>query len=404
MGEEQSATVLRGALEHHASLHRAVSDTPVVPGNRVHVFPGAQDTLRAMFDAIAAAQRHVHMEYYQFEDVHLDGRTLGGVLRDRLAAGVSVTILYDAFGSNDTPDAFFDGLRQAGAWMEEYQPLNPFRRHFSLAMNFRDHRKILVVDGRLAFLGGVNMSRSYENPPSAGVANGDPRKAWWLDCAVRIEGPVVAEVQKLYLWSWVQQDGAAPQDDPYPHLERCGEEHVRVEASAPRDNRPLFTLALRAAMRGAQHRILLSTGYFVPTRREWRLLVRAARRGVDVSLLLPGVSDVPGTVAAGRALYGRLMRAGVHIHQVRDGVLHAKAATIDGVWTAIGSSNFDRRSVVYNNEIDAIILGTEAAAATEAVLRGWMRDAERVSLEEWDRRGFREKLSEHVARLWKRFM
>jgi cardiolipin synthase A/B len=395
----------QSALQRHAQLHAPVSDAPIVPGNLVQVFPSAQDTLHAMFDAIAAAQHHVHMEYYQFEDVHLDTRTLGGLLHECLGRGVSVTILYDAFGSNDAPSAFFAGLEKSGAHVQEFQPLSPFRRHFSLAMNFRDHRKILVVDGSTAFLGGVNMSRVYENPPTAGVPpNGNTKNAWWLDCAISLQGPVVARIQKLFLQAWLEQDDDIPADDSYPPLSPCGEAQVRVEASAPRAHRPLFTVALRTAIRGAQQSIMLSTGYFVPTRREWRLLVHAARRGVDVCLLLPGVSDVPGTVAAGRALYGRLMRAGVRIHQVRDGVLHAKAATIDGVWTAIGSSNFDRRSVVYNNEIDAIILGPEPALAVEAVLRAWMKDSEEISLDAWNRRGFGEKLAEHLARWWKRFM
>ena len=142
----------------------------------------------------------------------------------------------------------------------------------------------------------------------------------------------------------------------------------------------------------------------MPTHRQWQLLADAAQRNVTVDLLLAGHSDLPSCTHAARALYGRLLKRGVRIHELRDGVLHAKVATIDGVWTAIGSSNLDRRSFVYNNEVDAIVLGRATAGAVEAMLRDWIVGAESVTRAGWRSRSLHEHARERLARLWSRYM
>jgi cardiolipin synthase len=248
------------------------------------------------------------------------------------------------------------------------------------------------------------MSRVYENPRSAGAA-ADTAKAFWHDAAVRIEGPPVAEVQKLFLHSWGRYGGdRLPWGNDLPTPVEAGNEVVRADGSAPRERRQLYFESLKAAVAAARSRILLATGYFVPTHRQWRLLAEAAERGVAVDLILPGHSDLPSCVRAARALYGRLLRRGVRIHELRDGVLHAKVATIDGVWTAIGSSNLDRRSFVYNNEVDAIMLGRATAGSVEAMLRDWMACAEPITYAGWESRSLHEKAGERLARLWSRYM
>jgi cardiolipin synthase len=286
----------------------------------------------------------------------------------------------------------------------EFRPINPLRRHFAWHLNDRDHRKLMVADGDTAFLGGVNLSRVYENPRSCGVQP-DAAASYWHDCAVRLRGPIVNWAQRIFLETWLAQGGEALPDQhffPPPHG-RDGHK-VRIAASAPLEKRQLYFTALRAAIAAARERILLTTGYFVPSRRDWQTLADAASRGVRVELLLASVSDIPGTLHAARALYGRLLEAGVTIHEVQDGFLHAKAATIDGVWSAIGSSNFDRRSYQFNNELDAVLLGRDAAQAIETLLRGWMRRSERVTLAGWRGRPARERAAEYTARLWERYM
>ena len=393
------------ALQRHAAAHLPVSEAPLVDGAGVTLFPGGGETLTAVFGAIETACRQVHMEYYEFEDVHWRDRSLVDLLVEKLGQGVQVALSYDGVGSQDTDDALFERLRQAGAMLLEFRPLSPLRRRFNpLRLNDRDHRKLVVADGRVALLGGVNMSRVYENPRSAGAA-ADAAKAFWYDAAVRIEGPPVAEVQKLFFRNWERQGGGRlPQGDDFPTLAEAGNEVVRIDGSAPRQRRQLYFESLKAAVSAAQSRILLSTGYFVPTHRQWRLLAEAAERGVTVDLVLAGYSDLPSCTRAARALYGRLLKRGVRIHELKDGVLHAKVTTIDGVWTAIGSSNLDRRSFVYNNEIDAIVLGRATAEPIEAMLREWISHAEPITLGGWRSRSWHEHAEELLARVWSRYM
>ncbi|WP_428374929.1 phospholipase D-like domain-containing protein [Lichenicoccus sp.] len=404
-------------LEHQVRLHDPVSDCPLIDGNRVALLPSGADAVRAIMRAIEAARDHIHMEYYTLDDVRLDGLSLFALLEERARSGVEVAVIWDAVGSGKTPDRRFERLRQAGAQVLEYHSVNPLRRRFNLHLNDRDHRKLTVIDGRVGFLGGANMSRVYETPESVGRGP-DPDHAFWIDSAVRIDGPAVAEIQKLFFHTWHGQEGeraplrgeagtgsdvAGPAPATKSGATAIGET-LRIDGSAPGERRPLYNHALRAALNGARHRVVLATGYFVPTNREWRLLAATARRGVSVDLLLPGYSDVPPAVHAARALYGRLLAAGIRIHEVRRAMLHAKVGTIDGVWTAIGSSNLDRRSVYYNNEIDAIVLGRPTAGAVEAMLRAEIARAVQIRLRDWTGRSLREHIAEQAARVWKQLM
>jgi cardiolipin synthase len=244
----------------------------------------------------------------------------------------------------------------------------------------------------------------YENPPEAGTPS-DAAQGYWHDCAVRIRGPVVAQAQSLFLDTWQRHGGdALPACVLFPALDIEGGQVARIAGSLPHERRQLYFHGIHAAVQNARDRILMTTGYFVPERREWQMLADAARRGVSVDLILAGYSDVRGALHAARALYGRLLDAGVRIHELTDGFLHAKAATIDGVWTAIGSSNFDRRSYEFNNEVDAVILGRDTAADVEALLEGWMQRGHEVTLKEWRRRSWREHVAELSARVWERYM
>ena len=393
-------------LAHHEALHGPVSDCPILDGNRVTLLHHGAAVVDAVMDAIEAARDYVHMEYYTADDVTLEGRSLFALLERTARRGVEVALTWDAVGSGGTPDAAFERLEAAGVRLLEYHSINPLRARFDIRLNDRNHRKLTVVDGQVALVGGVNMSKVYETPPEVGRGP-DPDHGFWIDNGVRIEGPAVAEIHRLFFHTWDRDGGAATpplrgRADPAP--EGQGDQRIRVDGSAPAERRPLYNMSMRAAIGGARSHILLATGYFVPSHREWKLLAAAARRGVEVRLLLPGYSDVQAAVHAARALYGRLLKAGVHVHEVHDAMLHAKVATIDGVFTAIGSSNFDWRSVHYNNEIDAIVLGQETASHVENMLRGQIDRAVTIDYDTWRGRSAREHALELSARLWKRLM
>jgi cardiolipin synthase len=393
-------------LQRHYALQRALSDSPLVFGNQTRLLMDGAQALPAMFEAMRQARDHINLEYFILEDVAVGELHLSDLLIGKLNRGVTVNIIYDAYGSRDTPAALFDALHRAGANIVVFNPLNPLKAFSDHSPNDRDHRKIMVVDGRVGFVGGINLARTYENPPSAGMpADGDTQHAYWRDTAVEIRGPAVAELQRLFFGTWKQQNGnPVPAANYFRALPRQGVQTIRIVGSAPGDQRPLYYISLEGAIRAAEKHIWLSSGYFVPPHQEREDLAKAVRRGVDLRLVLPSHTDVEDAVYAGRAAYGDLLEAGARIFEMQNAVLHSKLAVIDGVWTTIGSSNLDRRSIVFNNEVDAIILGADSAAQVEALLQRDMAASAPVTLQAWERRSMDERLNEFEARLWEYWM
>jgi cardiolipin synthase len=278
----------------------------------------------------------------------------------------------------------------------EFNPLRPNER-VPVELNKRDHRKLLCVDGRVAITGGVNISSVYENTPKP--RGTDPGQQAWRDTDVRIEGPVVAQFERYFMETWRQQRGPVLADPPPTPATQPGTTMVQAIDGAPDSEQPLIYRTLLAAITLSQRSIHLTTGFFVPTPDLARALMDAARRGVDVQLVVPGQSDSSAAVAAGRAKYGELLEAGVKIHERQGRILHAKTAVVDGAWSAVGSSNLDWRSTVWNNEIDAIILGTEFGGAMEAMFADDVTASHTVTLEAWRRRGLGERVQEIRAKL-----
>ena len=375
-------------LQRHYASQEALSQTPLVFGNRTHLLHDGMEALPAMFGAIRQAYDHINLEYFIFEDIALGQLHLSDLLIGKLHDGVAVNIIYDAYGSRDTPAALFDTLHRAGASIVVFNPINPIALLTGHSPNDRDHRKIMVVDGRIGFVGGINLSRTYQNPPSAGFpADGVAEHAYWRDTAVEIHGPAVAELQRLFFDTWKKQNGGPVAAANYfPRIVREGVQTIRIIGSSPGDKRPLYYLSLERAIRAATSRIWLSSGYFVPPHQEREDLAKAARRSVDLRLVLPSHSDVEAAVFAGRAAYGDLLEAGAHIFEMQNAVLHSKLATVDGVWTVIGSSNLDRRSVVFNNEVDAVILGAATASAVERMLQQDAAASVPITLQAWQAR------------------
>jgi cardiolipin synthase len=393
-------------LQRHLVVQQALSVGSLIAGNQVRLLPSGREAQQAMFDAMHQARDNINLEYFTFEDVRVGDWHLSELLIDKMGAGVAVNIIYDAYGSLDTPASLFEALRKAGARVVEFNPLNPLATLTGHSPNDRDHRKIMVVDGQIGFVGGVNLALVYENPPADGFpVDGNAEHAYWRDSAAEIRGPAVTELQRLFFDTWSKQKGEPVLPVRYfPQLPRLGVQTVRIIGSAPSDDRPLYYLSLECAVRAAGRRIWLSSGYFVPPHQEREDLGKAARRVVDVRLIVPSHTDVQGAVYAGRAAYGDLLESGARIYEVENAVLHSKIATVDGVWTTIGSSNLDRRSVVFNNEVDAVVLGTETASQVEAMLERDMAASRPVALPRWQHRSFDERVHEFGARLWQYWM
>jgi len=385
-------------LQVQRQVQQDIDQTAPVNGNRVDLLRDGVQAFPAMFAAMRHARDSINLEFFTFDDVRSDGETLGNVLMDRLRHGVSVSIIYDAYGSNTTPPAFLQRLAAAGAVMVAFNP-NPLARGKLDNPNDRDHRKIMIVDGRAGFLGGINFDHVYENPSAAGAVPGDTDHSYWRDTSVRITGPAVADLQRVFLSTWAKQNGPRlPPRDWIPRLVPTDDETVRILASEPGGDHPLYYVWLLHALRAARRSISLSTGYFVPSNQEREELAKAARRGVSVRLVLPGRGDSDAAIAAGRAAYGDLLEAGVKIYEVRNAVLHSKFVIIDGVWMAIGSSNFDHRSAMFNNEIDAIVLGSRVADG-EALFNQDVAMSNEIDLRTWRSRPLDERFREWRARL-----
>lgn len=389
-------------LDRHLAIEQAVTSAPLIAGNRTTILHDGGQTFAAMFDAIRRAQNDVNLEFYTFEDIESGGEHLGTLLLAKRAQGVAVNILYDSFGSIDTPPAFFKSLRAAGCLVLEYNPIDPLKARGPYRPNDRDHRKILIVDGLTAFVGGVNLYMGYQtHPHSELVGSGGNTTVFWHDTDLEIEGPAVAALQQLFVQHWMDQDGPPlDQSTFFPPLRRQGNEVLHVLGSTPNQPVPTYYATILSAITNAEQRIWLTTAYFVPTDDELDDLESAARRGVDVRLMLPSQSDSPSAFDVGRSHYDDLLEAGVKIYEIQNEVLHSKTAVIDGVWSVIGSSNFDHRSVLFNDEVDVIVLGRATAAQLETEFQADEAKSRAIDVTTWSHRPFAERIRELLARLW----
>jgi cardiolipin synthase len=381
-----------GILKRHLAIEQAVAETPLVEGNSTRLLVDGEETFPAMFAAIKSARQTLNLEYYIFEDIESGGEHLGDVLIAKRQQGVAINILYDDYGS-DTPPAFAQRLKDAGINVVRFNPVNPLN---PISLNNRDHRKMLVVDGARAIVGGINLSTTYEHSGSGGSGSSKSQiDQHWRDTDLEIDGPAVAQLQTLFLEHWAQQKGPALDQALYlPAIPAKGTELVRIIGSTPDKAVPRYYVTLLSAIRNAEKNVWLSAAYFVPTDQEEEDLIAAAKRGVDVRLLLPSDSDSKMAMAVGRSHYGYLLEAGVHIFEAQDQVLHSKTASIDGVWTAIGSSNFDPRSVVFNDEVDAVVMGSATAKDFQAMFEADINKARPIEMSRWRRRPITERVLE----------
>jgi len=309
-------------------------------------------------------------------------------------------------GSGSTAATFLDRLKLAGINLVSFNPVNPLEAKVPYSFNDRDHRKILAVDGKIAIIGGVNLSTAYQSNP-IGKSGGPPGSTpdQWRDTDLQIEGPAVAELQKLFLDHWTKQKGPTlDQSAMFPTVAPKGNAVVRVLGSTPDNEIPLYYVTLLTAIRTAEKSVKITTAYFAPTRQEMEALTQAAKRGVDISLMLPARSDSPLSIAVAHARYSELLDAGVKIYELHGVVLHSKTIVVDGVWLAIGSSNFDHRSVIFNDEVDVVVLGSDAAQELEDLFRADQAAADLIEIRAWKSRPMWVQLREIYSLAWENLL
>ncbi|HET7237384.1 MAG TPA: cardiolipin synthase, partial [Terrimicrobiaceae bacterium] len=410
LSAQQSAAILKelerksGAfdiLQKHVALEEAVVGSSLVVGNKVVLLQDGPATYEAMFAAIRKATNHINLETYIFEDDEI-GRQFADLLLEKQMEGIQVNLIYDSVGSLKTPKSFFDRLKQAGIAVTEFNPVNPLAAKKGWQINKRDHRKLLLIDGHTAFLGGVNISSVYSSGSAVGRSDTlEGESISWRDTHVQIEGPVVADFQKLFLETWDKQKGEPVAAKEYfPALKPRGNEIVRAIGSAADEPPSLIYLTLLSAIANAEKHVYLTNAYFVPDSQLLTALTTAARRGVEVKLILPSQTDMWVVFHAGRSHYSDLLDAGVRIYERRGMLLHTKTAVIDGVWSCVGSTNLDWRSFLHNDELNAVILGHDFAQQMQAVFERDLEASDAIDPERWKYRPLHFRLQELGARLW----
>ena len=355
-----------------------------VAGNKLTLLSRGSEVFRSMWEAIDSARETIHLETYILSSDRT-GEEFARRLQAKAKSGVRVRLIFDSVGSLDVDFAYLARLQDAGVSLLEYHPVAPWRPRWSWGR--RDHRKILVVDGRVAFTGGVNISDRHA-PLEEG---GDD----WRDAHVRLEGPAAWELDRLIREVWFRETGRWFACHGRPEEIR-GRSRVWVAANQEFLRRYRIRSAYLRALRSAQKEVLIANAYFLPGLPIRSALAAAARRGVSVNILVQGRSDIPSVWRASRALYDRLLRRGVRLFAWPGPILHEKTAVVDGLWSAVGSYNMDHRSLLHNLEVNLHVLDAEFAAVLSAWIKEGIAQSPEITLEDWRRRPWGEKLLERA--------
>ncbi len=369
------------------------SDAPAeyTGGNRLQLLVDGKEAYPAMLAAIASAKHSVHLESYILRS-DSTGWEFARLMAEKARAAVQVRVIFDAIGSLDLDAGYLQFLRNNGISFLEYHPVAPWRPRW--AWGRRDHRKVLVVDGRVGFTGGLNIADDYADPAVGGGG--------WRDTAVRIEGPAAYELDHLFRAVWYRETGRWFGLHGHPE-DAAGDSLVRVSANQEFLHRHRIRKAYLYALRRARRSVCIANAYYVPDRRIRRALYAAVRRGVEVRALVQGEADVAAVAYAGRYLYEEHLRNGVKLYVWPGPVLHAKTVAIDGVWSAVGSYNMDHLSLLRNLEVNLQVLDEKFTRQLEDLFQRDVARSEPLLLSQWRLRPWQDKALErcfYLMRYW----
>jgi cardiolipin synthase A/B len=366
--------------------------SPVVPGNRVTTLLNGDEAFPAMLEAIRSARHSITLEAYIFWPGRV-GATFAEALAERARAGVATHLILDGVGSQKLDEELIEGMRRSGVQVAKFRPL----RWYNLdRVNHRTHRKLLVVDGRMGFTGGLGIADLY-----LGHAED---KDHWRDGQFRAAGPVVGQLQAAFLDNWIETGGELLHGtDYFPPLDSAGGVWAQAVHSSPGGGTENLRLMFLLAIASAKRSILIANPYFVPNTLAVDMLVEARRRGVSVEVIVPGrITDAGLVRRASRARWGPLLEAGVRIYEYQPTMYHNKLMVVDDYWVSVGSTNLDNRSFRLNDEANLNVFD-EAFAREQAEI--FVQDRGRskaVTLEEWRGRAITERLEEAVAWMLRR--
>ena len=363
----------------------------LLAGNNVKVLVNGDQIFPEMLAAIRGAERTITFETYIYWSESI-GREFADALSERARAGIKVHVLLDWIGSVKMEQRYLDEMKHAGVSIERYH--EPHWSHLA-RLNNRTHRKVLVIDGRVGFTGGVGIADQWRGDAQ------DPTQ--WRDTHFRVEGPVVAQMQAVFLDNWIKSQGKVLHDELYfPHLEPRGEMVAQMFSSSPSGGSESMQLMYMMAITSARSTIHLSSSYFVPDRLTTAALVTAAKRGVKIRIILPGEHiDTEIVRKASRAGWGDLLQAGVKIAEFAPTMYHCKVLVVDSLLVSVGSTNFDNRSFRINDEANLNVLDAGFAKQQVAIFETDWKLARPVTYEQWLHRPWQDKLLERLAALLK---
>ena len=363
----------------------------LVPGNQVTTLVNGDEIFPAMLQSIRGAQKTITFETFIYWTGDI-GKSFADALSERARAGVHVHLLLDWVGSVKMEAKYLDQMKAAGVNIQQYHPL----RWYNLGrMNNRTHRKLLVIDGKVGFTGGVGIAELWTGDAQ------DPDH--WRDLHYRVEGPVVAQMQAAFMDNWMKTSGLVLHgSDYFPALAPVGDQAAQMFKSSPNEGSESMRLMYLLAINASQHRLRIANAYFVPDDLTVKTLVEAAERGVDVQVLVPGTGiDTEMVRKASRARWGKLLKAGVRIYEYQPTMLHCKLMVVDDLWVSVGSTNFDNRSFRLNDEANLNVYDRAFAQQQNAIFDDDLRHAKAYDYARWERRPWTEKLLEHSAALFR---
>ena len=377
-----------GSPEYYRSIG-VLLGPPVLSGNRVEALQNGREIFPSMLAAIRGAQRTITFETYIYWSGDI-GEAFADALSERARAGVRVHVLLDWVGSQKIEARLIEAMRAAGAQVQLYRPLSWY--HFA-RMNNRTHRKLLVVDGRIGFTGGVGIADKW-------TGNAEDAEHW-RDSHYRVEGPVVAQMQARFLDNWTKVSGEVQHGADYlPAIEPAANVRAQMFSSSPDGGAESMQLMYLLVATAATRTIDLASAYFVPDELTSNALVEAMRRGVRFRLIVPGpIIDTDVVRRASRAAWGPLLAAGAEIHEYQPTMFHCKVLIVDRLLVSVGSTNFDTRSFRLNDEANLNVYDTAFASSQTAVFERDLAKSRRVTLADWEARPWHEKLIERAAGL-----
>jgi cardiolipin synthase len=386
---------LRGSTAEVAEGHelaRLASRADAFPlsgGNAVALYHDTQAAFDALLAAIGQAKQHVHAEFFILRD-DPTGKRFIEALRERARAGVQVRLLYDAWGSLRLKRQLLAPLLDAGGEVQAFLPLSPLRSR--LHFNLRNHRKIVVIDGRRGFTGGMNVGDEY--------LGHSLYFGYWRDTFARIEGPAVADLQSIFCEDWsFSERGALNGPDYFPELEPVGEDLVQIAASGPDQDVNCIREIYLMGILGARRRLWMASPYFIPDQGLMDALRIARYRGVDVRLLTIHRPDHYLSFYAGRYYWSDLLSLGVGLYQYQKGMMHSKLMLVDGQWGMLGSANLDYRSLRLNFEVGCMLYTPRRVAELEAAFEADLRNSEPVDFQKFSARPLVTRVLENGCRL-----